>query len=231
MNNLKVMSTLADETRYHIYQYMLQHQKQFTVQDIADEFNIHPNVSRLHLTKLSEIGIVQAEYAKSGKGGRPGRVYHATKDGIVISFPKRDHDRLLKWSLEFISSVGDSAIESLKSISYQDGVNEMASLVGNIKHSLTFEEKINLLSKVSYQIGYVPTVIENDETKQVIFSIYNCPFTNQLEGNAQIVCSCHESYLKGHIDVLFPNSQFLQTDSMLNSCSNCQYKISIKVSQ
>jgi len=73
MNNLKVMSTLADETRYQIYQFVLQNKKQYSVQEIAEQFNIHPNVARLHLTKLCEIGIVQAEYAKSGKGGRPGR--------------------------------------------------------------------------------------------------------------------------------------------------------------
>ncbi|SOC36216.1 helix-turn-helix transcriptional regulator [Ureibacillus acetophenoni] len=232
MNNLKVMSTLADETRYRIYHYVLQHQKSFTVQNIAEQFDIHPNVARLHLTKLCEIGIVHAEYVKSGKGGRPGRVYNASKDGIVISFPKRDYEKLLSWTLELISLLGDSAVDSLKSISYKDGYNEMSTLTKKqLKDSITFEEKIELLAKAAYQIGYVPSIIEKDGTKQVILSIYNCPFKNQLEGNAHLICSCHESYLKGQIDVLFPNNDFIQINSMLNSCNNCQYKIKIADSQ
>ncbi len=63
-------------------------------------------MARLHLTKLCEIGIVHAEYAKSGKGGRPGRVYNASEHGIVISFPKRDHEKLLNWTMQYISQDG-----------------------------------------------------------------------------------------------------------------------------
>ncbi|KGR78462.1 helix-turn-helix transcriptional regulator [Ureibacillus manganicus] len=232
MNNLKVMNILADETRYQIYQYVLRNQKPFTVQEIAEQFNIHPNVARLHLTKLCEIGIVQAEFVKSGKGGRPGRVYNATEQGINISFPKRDPEKLLSWTLSYISQIGDSAIESIKSISYEDGYNEMSSLLNKtkLKNSLTFEEKIDLLSEAANQVGYIPSIIEKDGVKQIILSIYNCPFMNQLHGNAHVICACHESFLKGQIDVLFPDSNIIQIDSMLNSCDSCKYKINIKVS-
>ena len=41
--------------------------KTVTVQHIADKFGIHPNVARLHLTKLSEINIITADYVKQVK--------------------------------------------------------------------------------------------------------------------------------------------------------------------
>ncbi len=90
------------------------------------------------------------------------------------------------------------------------------------------KKKLNLLTKASSQVGYVPSIIEKDGTKQVIFSIYNCPFMDQLPENAQLICACHESYLKGQIDVLFPNNDFIQFNSMVNNCKNCQYEINIK---
>ena len=37
-NQLKVTSTLSDETRFSIYQFMLQEKKSFSVQDIAEKF-------------------------------------------------------------------------------------------------------------------------------------------------------------------------------------------------
>ena len=78
LHPLKITSTLADETRFQIYDFMLQQKRAFTVQEIADQFQIHPNVARLHLTKLAEIKVITADFVKKGKGGRPGRVYQAT---------------------------------------------------------------------------------------------------------------------------------------------------------
>src|SRR5690625_450877 len=70
-NTLKVTNVLSDPTRYKIYQSFLETKTPKTVADIADLFNIHPNVARLHLAKLQEIKLLNAYYEKSGKGGRP----------------------------------------------------------------------------------------------------------------------------------------------------------------
>ena len=81
---------------------MLQQKKTFTVQDIADKFNIHPNVARLHLTKLSEIHLITADFLKSGKGGRPGRIYQVSEKRVELTFPKRDEKHLVKWALQLV---------------------------------------------------------------------------------------------------------------------------------
>lgn len=215
------MSTLADETRYQIYQYILQNKKYYTVQEIAELFSIHPNVARLHLTKLCEIGIVQGEFIKSGKGGRPGRAYHATERGIVISFPNRDFETLLNWTLQFISEIGNEAIEKLKLISYQDGYNEMKAHFDSKKTAITINEKIDFLTKNATNFGYVPTIVKKDGNKQIFFEIDHCPFKEQISEHSHLICKCHESYLKGQIDALFPNNDFIQITSMENSCNTC----------
>ena len=66
---LKIANTLADETRFSIFEKLMQTKKTYSVQQIADIFMIHPNVARLHLTKLTEVELIQAEYEKTGKGG------------------------------------------------------------------------------------------------------------------------------------------------------------------
>lgn len=86
LHPIKITSTLADETRFSIYEYMLQHKKLFTVQEIADEFQIHSNVARLHLTKLAEIGAISAEFLKTGKGGRPVEFTESNKKGFNLAF-------------------------------------------------------------------------------------------------------------------------------------------------
>ncbi|MDM5334491.1 transcriptional regulator [Ureibacillus composti] len=228
---LKVTSTLADKTRYQIYEYMLQQKKYFTVQDIATQFDIHPNVSRLHLTKLAEINLITADYVKTGKGGRPGRVYKASEEGIVLSFPKRDEGHLLKWTLQIIKDYGSEALEKAKAISYQDGfenVKETFIKEKITKNSLDFNNKLNILANASSMIGYFPQISETDQGKKIIFTIYNCPFRNQIQEYNEIVCALHEAYLQGQIDALFSENELLQTESMVHDCELCQYKILIQ---
>lgn len=227
---LKVTSTLADETRFQIYEFLLQQKKGFSVQDIADRFNIHPNVARLHLTKLSEVNVITADFVKTGKGGRPGRVYKASEEGVVLSFPKRDESHVMKWTLQLVDQLGDEAVDQLKAISYKDGYEEIQSIIATEKkynQKFTFNEKLSILTNAASLIGYFPQISDTPEGKKLIFTIYNCPFKNQLSTNNEIICTLHESYLQGQIDALFTNNEFIQTESMIHDCDLCQYNIYI----
>ncbi|HBT71697.1 MAG TPA: transcriptional regulator [Lysinibacillus sp.] len=227
---LKITSTLADETRYSIYEYILQEKKTVTVQHIADQFGIHPNVARLHLTKLSEINIISADYVKTGKGGRPGRVYKASEKGVSLTFPRRDEDRLLKWTIQLIEDIGPSALTKCQEISYQDGYQQMKNYISaelTLNNSLSFDEKLQLLTDNAALIGYIPQIQQTEHGKKVTFSIFNCPFQEQLTSHSDIVCSLHESYLKGQLDALFTNNEFVQIESMIHNCDLCKYEINV----
>jgi len=227
---LKITSTLADETRYSIYEYILQEKKTVTVQHIADQFGIHPNVARLHLTKLSEINIISADYVKTGKGGRPGRVYKASEKGVSLTFPRRDEERLLKWTIQLVQDLGPSALEKCQEISYQDGYQQMKQSISaelTINNSISFDEKLQLLTDNAALIGYVPQIQQTEHGKKVTFSIFNCPFQEQLTTYSEIVCSLHESYLKGQLDALFSKSEFIQIESMIHNCDLCKYEINV----
>ncbi|UZM98323.1 transcriptional regulator [Lysinibacillus sp. MHQ-1] len=143
--------------------------KTVTVQHIADQFSIHPNVARLHLTKLSEINIISADYVKTGKGGRPGRVYKASEKGVSLSFPRRDEDRLLKWTIQLVEELGPSVLEKCQEISYQDGYQQMKQNMNaelTINNSLSFDEKLQLLTDNAALIGYVPQIQQTEHGKK-----------------------------------------------------------------
>lgn len=229
LHPLKITSTLADETRFSIYEYMLQHKEYFSVQDIARQFNIHSNVARLHLTKLSEIGIISAEYLNTGKGGRPGRVYRAKQEGIHLSFPRRDQSLLIKWSIELIHELGEEALQKAIQISYKDGKKSMQQILNDYKHKqpLSFKNKINILTQSASLIGYIVEIEDEPIMKTITFSIFNCPFHDQFSQYGEIICKLHESYLLGQVEELFEANDFIQVESMLHNCDFCKYKISV----
>ncbi|WP_144511078.1 metalloregulator ArsR/SmtB family transcription factor [Bacillus sp. FJAT-22090] len=223
-DTLKLTNTLADETRYSIYQYVVKEKKQVNVQEIAEQFGIHPNVARLHLTKLNESKFISSELVKNGKGGRPARVYFLAEDPIYLSFPKQENHLILQWLLETVDSMGEIAITKAKEISYRQGQTIVHSPLSSIQ---TFETKMELLTKAADSIGYIPHVTEKEGKKVITFSIYNCPYKDHLNKYPTLVCTLHESFLKGQFDALFPINEFVQVESMQNHCSNCVYQIEV----
>jgi len=228
LHPLKITSTLADETRFQIYNFMLQHKRAFTVQEVADQFRIHPNVARLHLTKLAEIKVITADFVKTGKGGRPGRVYQATEEGISLTFPKREEPILLTILLQLVNSLGGDAASKGQEIAYAQGLLEMKNILVQKNATLTFEEKITLIEERATLIGYIPLIEEQDSNKIIQLKIYSCPFRNQLPQYPEIVCMFHEAYLRGQIDALFSHNEFIQTENMLHTCEHCKYEIQVK---
>ncbi|QBK26039.1 helix-turn-helix transcriptional regulator [Ureibacillus thermophilus] len=227
LHPLKITSTLADETRFQIYEYMLQQKRFFTVQDIADKFNIHPNVARLHLTKLAEIHLITADFLKSGKGGRPGRIYKVSEQGVDLSFPKREDKYLVKWAIELVQAFGEEGLKKAKKISYKDGYNEMRTRLAKINLPVSFEKKVEILSEAALLVGYIPKIVDTEKGKKVILTIYNCPFRSQITEYSDILCDLHQSYLNGQIDALFEENNFVQFESMIHECDFCKYEINV----
>lgn len=218
---------MADETRYQIYENMLKLKRAFTVQEIADKFNIHPNVARHHLTKLAEIKVISADFMKTGKGGRPGRVYKIREEGVQLSFPKRDESLLLEWLLKTTQHFGEEGLEIAKKFAYDQGKQKILSSTPHIQE-LTDHQKRNILEQHAALIGYV--IEESSHTNPINtdgihFNVYNCPFHQYIKTESDFICQLHESFLKGQIDVLYPDNKFTQLTSMLRNCNECQYKI------
>ena len=224
-NTLKLTHTLADETRYSIYQYVLQEGKEVTVHEIATAFSIHPNVARMHLTKLADVSLLTSELLKSGKGGRPARIYKLAETPIHLSFPRQESQLLLQWLLDMVNSLGTEAIEKGKEISYQSGWNQIYK---NSLSTATFEEKMSLLTLSASSIGYIPEIKEDMQKKIITFSIYNCPYKEYMNKYPELICSLHESFLQGQFDALFKDNEFVQVESMQNNhCNNCLYQIEV----
>lgn len=221
---LKIANTLADETRFSIYEKLLQTKKNYSVQQIAELFTIHPNVARLHLTKLTEVELIQAEYEKTGKGGRPGRVYRYTNKPIPLPYAQQENTKLVRWILMLINGLDEETLQLAKEIAYQDGLNEMTTIVkqNNVK---TMEQKLSILSLKSSLIGYIPKIEQVNHSTHIYFTIYNCPFSEYIPNHPSFICTLHEANLKGQVDALFGPNHFLQFNQINGFCEFCEYKI------
>ena len=87
------------------------------------------------------------------------------------------------------------------------------------------EQKLSILSLKSSLIGYIPKIEQVNQATHIYFTIYNCPYSQQIHNHPSIICALHEGYLKGQADALFGPNHFLQFNQINGLCEFCEYKV------
>src|SRR4051794_15491895 len=227
---LKITNVLSDPTRYYIYQYITGRHQVVTVQEIADQFSIHPNVARLHLTKLEDVNMLTSETKKTGKGGRQSRLYRLSNDVIQLHFPYRDYQLLSRIAIQTMASFGEAGQEALyetgKNFGMELIVKEMARNMQSVDQ-LTFDQKLYIIKNASTLAGLSPEFQVNEDKTKVYFQIFNCPFKEIAQDHIESICQMHAQFLKGMFEVLFAEIELVEGDNLLNGCEACTYKASI----
>lgn len=227
---LKITNVLSDPTRFYIYQYITNHHKQVTVQEIAEKFNIHPNVARLHLSKLEDVSMLVSETKKTGRGGRPSRLYSLSDEVIQLNFPFRDYQLLSQISMETMMSLGDVGRKALYETGHRYGVAAIEREIerGINIEDIPFDEKVNMLKKAATISGFYPKFEVGEDQSKIYFQVYNCPFKEVAVEHKDTVCSMHQEFLRGMFHVLFDSVELIEKENIIDGCESCSYKAVVK---
>jgi predicted ArsR family transcriptional regulator len=94
-----ITSAFGDPTRRQIYLFAREHEqgRGVTASQVAEHFELHPNVARHHLDKLSaggylEVAVDRNEHAGAG---RPSKRYRASEEQMTLEVPVRHDDVLV----------------------------------------------------------------------------------------------------------------------------------------
>ena len=222
---LKITNVLSDPTRYYIYQYITKRHQEVTVQEVAENFNIHPNVARLHLSKLEDVNMLASETKKTGKGGRPSRLYRLSDDVIQLHFPYRDYMLLSKVAIQTMITLGEVGKEALYMTGKRFGTEvieqEMAKRA--LGDELEFEQKLAILKSAATLAGFYPEFEANGDQTKIYFKIFNCPFKEVAEEH-ESVCNMHHEFLKGMFEALFDSVELVEKENMFTGCDTCSYQ-------
>ncbi len=228
---LKITSVLSDATRLHIYEYIAKKHGSVNVQEIAEHFHIHPNVARLHLTKLEDVGMITGRIQKNPKGGRPFRIYKLSDEVINIQFPFRDYEMLSKIALETLLSLGEQGKQALIETGRKFGKRIIENKYSASElEGLSTEDKLSLLHDTSSMLGLDPEYEYNEEDDVFIYRIFNCPFKEvALEDSYHTICEMHRYLIIGMFETIFSNkSTLIEKSNLLDGCQSCSYHVEIK---
>ncbi|NEU29629.1 transcriptional regulator [bacterium LRH843] len=225
-HTLKISSVLSDPTRFAIYQYITKKRSDVIVQEVADHFSIHPNVARMHLSKLVEIHMIVSDIKKTGKGGRPSRSYRLSNEVVQLQFPFRDYERLAKMALESLMGLGEVGARALKRLGFKYGRESAEAYVRQLQVDLSvasIEEKVKVIEQIAENQGLNPEINYEKETDTIMFSIYNCTFNELVAEHSSTLCSMHQQLFHGIFSYFFGDYTLEEnkklTDPTAEACS------------
>lgn len=183
---LKLCRLLGDSTRLRIYKMVKSRPMGTTVKEVAAEIDLHPNVARLHLSKLEQESLVFSKTLPSRAKGRPQRLYIPGNGTVEISIPKRDYSLLCSLLLEVVGC----GPETSKRV-HEIGVKVGRRLVNGDKGGRT-----EVILSALQRLGCEPE-LSGANGNQLEIHTGNCIFKDMVDLNPAVVCHFHHAITEG----------------------------------
>lgn len=219
MDRLSLFKVLADGSRYAIYQQLASAEEPLPTTEISRRLKLHPNTVRLHLEKMRDAGLVEAEPDRHGTVGRPQyrwRACRSAKEAAVAEAPELALEgggfRLLAHLLaelaggEAGSAVGVGRLEGLRRYRARPaGVPPGRPAGPTGRASACVEAFIDELSKLGFDpVAEDPPVAANagghageGTRERTVVAFGRCPFRELAVLYPDLVCELHRGLSDG----------------------------------
>ena len=128
-----ITGALGDATRRGIYVMIREAHEPVTATQIAQAFDIHPNVARHHLDRLVDNEFIRISDRKPSQptAGRPAKRYEVTEKAVTVQYSSRKYDRLAELLTTVIEQLDDgSALDVAERVGHDYG-RELGTEIGS----------------------------------------------------------------------------------------------------
>jgi predicted ArsR family transcriptional regulator len=227
-----VTSAFGDPTRRDIYLFVRSAKEGVTAAEVAERFDLHPNVARHHLEKLSAGGYLTVELARHETAGRPSKRYRAGELDTSLNFPPRRDDllaTLLARSLEMLDD--DAAAAMAEEVGYEYGLaiaarmSPEADATGSA--ALTGHRSVRAaLATVADALtahGFAAHAEASGGRLEIVAE--QCPFGDAAKKYPHVVCSVDRGMIRGMLAGLYGDTHPLFTESRPAGDDHCVARV------
>jgi predicted ArsR family transcriptional regulator len=209
-----ITSAFGDPTRREIYLFARGSEDGVTATEVAKRFDLHPNVARHHLDKLSGGGYLEVGTARGGTGaGRPSKRYAATAKGDQLDLPVRHDDvlvTLLGRALDMLPREQAEAMAEEVGIEY--GRMMAQSLGEATDHQRSFRSALHAVADALTAHGFAAHAEKKNDELRIVSE--HCPFGDAVLTNP-VICAVDRGMMKGMMAQLYGADATLALESSL----------------
>jgi predicted ArsR family transcriptional regulator len=189
-----ITSALGDPTRRAIYIAVRESAEPLTTSTIAGVFNIHPNVARHHLDRLSDDGYLKVSTkGKGGPGaGRPAKSYEATSKEVSVHFTPQRSEMLVELLMKVLDKASKDDLSGIaEEVGRQYG-KELASEIG-VRDETGYDAAVQSVAKAMTGLGFA---MDPDISGRRLLTSH-CPFGEAATNHPEVVCSLDRGIVSG----------------------------------
>ncbi len=200
-----ITSAFGDPTRREIYLLARSREEGVTATEVAKHFELHPNVARHHLDKLSGGGYLEVGTTRGGSGaGRPSKRYRATTLGDQLDLPVRHDDvlvTLLGRALDLLPREQAEAMAEEVGVEY--GRLMAQSMGANPDQQRSFRSALHTVADALTAHGFAAHAEKRNDELRIVSE--HCPFGDAVMANP-VICAVDRGMMKGMVAELYGES-------------------------
>jgi predicted ArsR family transcriptional regulator len=194
-----ITSAFGDPTRRRIYLFAHDHADGVTAAEVAEEFDLHPNVARHHLDKLAAGGYLEVRTAKPTSGaGRPSKRYGVIDEGLPIEIPVRTDDVIMALLGRALEALGPERAEQLaEEVGVEYGV-AMGEAAGGAQRSVA--SALHVVADALSAHGFATHTEESGGDLNLVSE--HCPFGDAVI-KSPVMCAIERGMVRGMLGTLY----------------------------
>jgi predicted ArsR family transcriptional regulator len=204
-----VTNAFGDPTRREIYLYVRAAEAGagITASDVAQHFELHPNVARHHLEKLTSGGYLTAAIARADEttgsrpAGRPSKRYQATELDHALALPLRHDDVLANLLVHALDALGPERAEELAD---EVGFAYGQSLAERMEPGAGHRSARTALAAVADALtahGFAAHAESKGDELTIVSEC--CPFGDTATEYPHVVCALDRGMIRGMLARLY----------------------------
>src|SRR5687768_1363696 len=233
-----ITSAFGDPTRREIYLFAHERSDEtgggVTAGEVAERFDLHPNVARHHLDKLAAGGYVEVATGRNGTGaGRPSKRYRMTAPEMTLELPVRHDDLLVTLLGKALSLLPDDTAEAMaEEVGLQYG-RAMAASMGGVDHSdddaqdpavasslaqRSFRTALHTVADALTAHGFAAHAERHGDALRIVSD--HCPFGGAAIEHP-VICAVDRGLVRGMLGALYGHADTATSESLPMGDSKC----------
>jgi len=199
---MAVTSAFGDPTRREIYLFARESEVGVTASEVAEHFELHPNVARHHLDKLAAGGYLDVAVARAAHAGvgRPSKRYRATAKAMGLEFPAHRDDLLITLLGRALELVPRSKAEAMaEAVGIEYGQALAASMAPGDAHR-SFQAALHAVADALTAHGFAAHAESRPGSLAIIAE--HCPF-GEAAVQHPVICAVDRGIVKGMLAGLY----------------------------
>ena len=202
-----VTNAFGDPTRREIYLFVRDSADGVTAGEVADHFDLHPNVARHHLEKLTGGGYLFVEIARAPDdgtaraAGRPSKRYHAGPLDATLALPLKHDDLLGGLLASALDALGPQQAELLAdSVGFQYG-RELAARMDPTEGHRSVRAALSAVADALTAHGFAAHTEARGGSLAIVSEC--CPLGETAQRYPHVVCALDRGMIRGMLSGLY----------------------------